>query len=201
MRSRSIVIDGSDLRFALTRCWSEGDSNRRSLLGLLLLGDCSKSARFPQGCAMNIASEKTSPSRFLGMTALKSPAPRAFPEYAERSPARLVGKRAEGVADLVFEEQVGGRPCWTVVDFKTDLEIGGHLARYRAQLEIYMRGIAQSTGVGARRPAVVRAVSASAACRPRRLPPPTSVGYATTLEYRASRRESLRANRSKASRH
>jgi len=40
------------------------------------------------------------------------------------------------------------------VDFKTDVEIGGHLAQYRAQLEIYMRGIAQSTGVGARRPAV-----------------------------------------------
>jgi hypothetical protein len=36
------------------------------------------------------------------------------------------------------------------VDFKTDVEIGGHLAQYRAQLEIYMRGIAQSTGVRAR---------------------------------------------------
>ena len=36
------------------------------------------------------------------------------------------------------------------VDFKTDVEIGGHLAQYRAQLEIYMRGIAQSTGMRAR---------------------------------------------------
>ena len=60
------------------------------------------------------------------------------------------GTLAEGVADLAFEEQVDGRPCWTVVDFKTDVEIGGHLALYRAQLEIYMRGIAQSTGVAAR---------------------------------------------------
>jgi len=60
------------------------------------------------------------------------------------------GTLAEGVADLAFEEQVNGRPSWTVVDFKTDVEIGGHLAQYRAQLEIYMRGIAQSTGVVAR---------------------------------------------------
>jgi ATP-dependent exoDNAse (exonuclease V) beta subunit len=57
---------------------------------------------------------------------------------------------AEGVADLAFEEQVGGQPCWTVVDFKTDVEIGGHLAKYRAQLEIYMRGIARSTGAETR---------------------------------------------------
>jgi hypothetical protein len=60
------------------------------------------------------------------------------------------GTLAEGVADLAFEEQVGGRPCWTVVDFKTDVEIGGHLAKYRAQLEIYMRGIARSTGAETR---------------------------------------------------
>jgi hypothetical protein len=31
-RSRPIVIDGADLRFALTRWWSGGDSNRRSSL-------------------------------------------------------------------------------------------------------------------------------------------------------------------------
>ena len=28
--------------------------------------------------------------------------------------------------------------CRKRVDFKTDVEIGGHLAQYRAQLEIYM---------------------------------------------------------------
>ena len=39
------------------------------------------------------------------------------------------------------------------VDFKTDVEIGGHLAQYRAQLEIYMRGIAERGRGGARRPA------------------------------------------------
>jgi hypothetical protein len=35
-------------------------------------------------------------------------------------------------------------------DEACDLEIGGHLARYRAQLNMYMRGITQSTGVRAR---------------------------------------------------
>jgi ATP-dependent helicase/nuclease subunit A len=60
------------------------------------------------------------------------------------------GTLAEGVADLAFEEQVGGARQWTVVDFKTDAEISGHLARYRSQLDIYMKGIAQSTGARVR---------------------------------------------------
>lgn len=60
------------------------------------------------------------------------------------------GRLVEGVADLAYEEQIGPNRRWTVVDFKTDAEIGGHLATYRAQLDIYMRGIAQSTGAGAR---------------------------------------------------
>jgi hypothetical protein len=60
------------------------------------------------------------------------------------------GRLVEGVADLAFEEEFGADRCWTVVDFKTDAEIAGHLATYRAQLEIYMRGIAQSTGIRAR---------------------------------------------------
>jgi len=46
---------------------SEGDSNSRSLFGFLVLGDRSKSTRFPLGRAMNIASEKTSLSRPFGM--------------------------------------------------------------------------------------------------------------------------------------
>jgi hypothetical protein len=37
--------------FAVTRCWSKGDSNCRSLLGLLLLVDGSKFARFRHGRA------------------------------------------------------------------------------------------------------------------------------------------------------
>jgi hypothetical protein len=42
-----------DRRFAVPRCWSEGDSNRRPLFGLLLLGDSSKSAVSPTPVAMN----------------------------------------------------------------------------------------------------------------------------------------------------
>ncbi|HKD70074.1 MAG TPA: UvrD-helicase domain-containing protein [Candidatus Binataceae bacterium] len=60
------------------------------------------------------------------------------------------GRLVEGIADLAFEEQTGAERCWTVVDFKTDAEISGHLATYRAQLDIYIEGIAQSTGVRAR---------------------------------------------------
>ncbi len=60
------------------------------------------------------------------------------------------GTLAEGIADLAFEEHDGGQRRWIVVDFKTDVEISGHLATYRAQLDIYMRGIAQSTGARAR---------------------------------------------------
>jgi ATP-dependent helicase/nuclease subunit A len=60
------------------------------------------------------------------------------------------GRLVEGIADLAFEEDLGTGHRWTVVDFKTDAEISGHLATYRAQLDIYMRGIAQSTGIGAR---------------------------------------------------
>ena len=60
------------------------------------------------------------------------------------------GTLAEGIADLAFEEIIGGDRGWTVVDFKTDAEIQAHLAKYRAQLEIYMRGIARSTGLKTR---------------------------------------------------
>ncbi|MGO9055887.1 MAG: UvrD-helicase domain-containing protein [Candidatus Binataceae bacterium] len=60
------------------------------------------------------------------------------------------GTLAEGIADLAFEEAIGGERWWTVVDFKTDAEIQGHLPRYRAQLEIYMRGISRSTGLKTR---------------------------------------------------
>jgi hypothetical protein len=60
------------------------------------------------------------------------------------------GRLVEGIADLAFEEQQGSQRCWTVVDFKTDADITAHLATYGAQLEIYMRGIAHSTGIQAR---------------------------------------------------
>jgi len=58
------------------------------------------------------------------------------------------GTLVEGVADLAFTERENAP--WTVVDFKTDLEIAGRIEEYRAQLGLYLRGIRESTGVPAR---------------------------------------------------
>jgi ATP-dependent exoDNAse (exonuclease V) beta subunit len=46
------------------------------------------------------------------------------------------------VLDLAFEEAGG----WTVVDFKTDAEIAGELARYRRQVGLYAWVVAKATG-------------------------------------------------------
>ncbi|HTY56807.1 MAG TPA: UvrD-helicase domain-containing protein, partial [Candidatus Binataceae bacterium] len=58
------------------------------------------------------------------------------------------GTLVEGVADLAFTESDNGP--WTVVDFKTDIEIARRMGEYRAQLGLYLRGIRQSTGQQAR---------------------------------------------------
>ncbi|MGH7865639.1 MAG: UvrD-helicase domain-containing protein, partial [Candidatus Binataceae bacterium] len=59
------------------------------------------------------------------------------------------GTVVEGIADLAFEERIDGAPHWTVVDFKTDLEIAPRLAQYRAQVALYVRALAQATGAPA----------------------------------------------------
>ncbi|HEY2385731.1 MAG TPA: UvrD-helicase domain-containing protein [Candidatus Binatia bacterium] len=51
------------------------------------------------------------------------------------------GVLAEGVADLVFAED----GHWTVVDFKTDVEIGERLPEYRRQVALYARAVAAAT--------------------------------------------------------
>jgi ATP-dependent exoDNAse (exonuclease V) beta subunit len=56
------------------------------------------------------------------------------------------GVIVEGVADLAFMERDG----WTVVDFKTDVEIALRLDEYRAQLGLYLRGIRAASGQAAR---------------------------------------------------
>jgi ATP-dependent exoDNAse (exonuclease V) beta subunit len=55
------------------------------------------------------------------------------------------GTLVEGIADLAFQGANGSG--WTVVDFKTDVEIAGRLEEYRAQLGLYMRAIEQSTSL------------------------------------------------------
>jgi ATP-dependent exoDNAse (exonuclease V) beta subunit len=58
------------------------------------------------------------------------------------------GILVEGIADLVFQEiQPSGEQIWTVVDFKTDAYIDGHLDEYRTQLALYMRAIERATNL------------------------------------------------------
>jgi ATP-dependent exoDNAse (exonuclease V) beta subunit len=48
----------------------------------------------------------------------------------------------EGVVDVAFEEASG----WTVVDFKTDVELEGRRAEYTRQVALYARALAAATG-------------------------------------------------------
>ena len=56
------------------------------------------------------------------------------------------GTLVEGIVDLAFFEDDAGRRAWTVVDFKTDREIGAALATYRRQLGLYVEAIKAATG-------------------------------------------------------
>jgi ATP-dependent exoDNAse (exonuclease V) beta subunit len=56
------------------------------------------------------------------------------------------GTLVEGVVDAAFEDGDG----WTVVDFKTDVELAGRLAEYRRQVALYASAIARATGKPAR---------------------------------------------------
>ena len=61
--------------------------------------------------------------------------------------ARRDGSLVEGVVDLAFREEREAGPCWTVVDFKTDRELGEERrAVYAAQLGLYVEAIARATG-------------------------------------------------------
>ncbi|HEY6394964.1 MAG TPA: 3'-5' exonuclease, partial [Candidatus Binataceae bacterium] len=59
------------------------------------------------------------------------------------------GVVVEGIADLAFAENDDSAVRWTIVDFKTDLELAPRLDEYRAQIGIYARGIRASTGCAA----------------------------------------------------
>jgi ATP-dependent exoDNAse (exonuclease V) beta subunit len=56
------------------------------------------------------------------------------------------GSLLESVADLAFLAD----GAWTVVDFKTDVELGERADAYRRQIALYVRGIAEATGLPAR---------------------------------------------------
>jgi ATP-dependent helicase/nuclease subunit A len=55
------------------------------------------------------------------------------------------GTRVEGIVDVAFREEKP-EPHWTVVDFKTDVELGARLAEYRRQVALYVAAIARATG-------------------------------------------------------
>src|SRR5207244_1500908 len=57
------------------------------------------------------------------------------------------GVLVEGLVDAAFLEDGEG---WTVVDFKTDVEIGGRLEEYRRQVGVYAEAVGRATGVRAR---------------------------------------------------
>ncbi len=58
----------------------------------------------------------------------------------------LDGTLVDGQIDLAFETADG----WTVVDFKTDAEIGAAEENYRRQVALYAHAIRQVTGRPAR---------------------------------------------------
>lgn len=56
----------------------------------------------------------------------------------------------EGVVDLAFRETGIDGVVWTVVDFKTDTDLGTRRARYETQVLLYAKAIAAATGESAR---------------------------------------------------
>ena len=56
----------------------------------------------------------------------------------------------EGVVDLAFLEKGPDFVGWTVVDFKTDLEIESGRAEYSAQVALYVQAIEKATNATAR---------------------------------------------------
>jgi hypothetical protein len=60
------------------------------------------------------------------------------------------GSFVEGVLDLAFRELEDGAPIWTVVDFKTDVEIAGRREDYERQVGLYAEAVAAATGERAR---------------------------------------------------
>jgi ATP-dependent exoDNAse (exonuclease V) beta subunit len=69
----------------------------------------------------------------------------ASPTLRREVPVSLVqsdGRLAEGVVDLAFRDA----GAWTVVDWKTDAELGARRATYAAQVQLYADAIARATG-------------------------------------------------------
>jgi ATP-dependent exoDNAse (exonuclease V) beta subunit len=60
------------------------------------------------------------------------------------------GRLVEGVLDLAFREVEADGPVWTVVDFKTDVEMGERKDAYARQVALYAEAVSVATGERAR---------------------------------------------------
>lgn len=58
----------------------------------------------------------------------------------------IAGVLVEGVVDVAFRD--ADDAPWTVVDFKTDVQIGARHEDYARQVALYARAIAEATGAG-----------------------------------------------------
>ena len=56
------------------------------------------------------------------------------------------GALLEGVVDLAFREEESGKGSWTVIDFKTDVELASRRAEYALQVSLYARALSAATG-------------------------------------------------------
>ena len=63
---------------------------------------------------------------------------------SDRVPVEIDGVLVEGVVDAAFRDTDDGP--WTVVDFKTDVQIGARHEDYVRQVALYARAIAEATG-------------------------------------------------------
>ena len=73
----------------------------------------------------------------------------AAPTLRRETPVSLIdddGTLVEGVVDLAFHDGSG----WTVVDYKTDVELAAHTGIYSRQVALYARALAAATGQPAR---------------------------------------------------
>ena len=102
-----------------------------------------------QGRILGASDEETAAARDVVAATLAHPLlvrARAA-ERVERETALMIraddGAIVEGVVDLAFLEKGAG---WTVIDFKTDLEIAGRKEDYVRQIAAYARAIELATG-------------------------------------------------------
>ena len=123
-----------------------------ALLAELDLGadpaEVARTARL-QGRLVGASEEEVEAAREAAVAALAHPVVRRAAESAalrRESPLWLPlddGRLAEGVVDLAYHEP---RVGWTVVDFKTDVELGERSNAYAHQVRLYAEAITRATG-------------------------------------------------------